>query len=99
MMCAARIIQRVLNELKPRQTDRVKRLMIGAASVRKGDRFSAQIIERRQPSAEERAHRFVALEINASDFSGAIVEIEICGELFVLILMGELAGRARVGGG
>src|SRR5205823_8665816 len=56
VMGAGEIIDRVLDELESGQANRIKRLMICPASIRKTERFGADIIKWFQPAAEERAH-------------------------------------------
>ena len=70
--------------LSPAPSDAVKGQVVCAAGVAQRQRRSAQIVERRQPCAEDRARGLVALQINAADLAGAIVQVEIDRELLVL---------------
>jgi hypothetical protein len=63
------VLERILNELKSRQANRIKREMVGAAGVANGDRVRAEVGKRLQPRLEDRPHRVVALEIDAANFS------------------------------
>src|SRR5436305_4626958 len=69
--------------------------MVGAARVRERQSLRAEVCERREPTAEERAHRVVALHVDAAYSARAVVEVEVGGELFVLRLRRE--ARARRG--
>src|SRR3989442_69270 len=70
MMRARSIVERVLNELEPRQPHRVEGKMIRAAGVANRNRARAQILERREPGFEDGPHHVIALEMNAPDLSG-----------------------------
>ena len=92
-MSARVVLDFILDELKSRQADAVERLMIGAARVRDRDCAGAHVAERRQPLSEEIAHAAIALQVNAANFSGAVIEIEIAGKLFILGQSRQLCRR------
>src|SRR6266404_4321387 len=96
MMRSRVVFNRVLNELKSRQADSIKRQVIRAAGVRDRKRLRAEIPEGREPLPEQRPHRFVALEIDAANFSGAIVEVEISVKLFVFGRGHQFRRRSRL---
>src|SRR6185295_3598889 len=62
----------------------VKRKMIGAAGVGYGKSGGAHFAERRQPLTKNRPDRFVILQIHATDLAGAVIEIEVGTEFFVV---------------
>src|SRR5262245_38627970 len=57
--------------------------MIGAAGVSAGQSGRSQIAKRLEPGAENRAHGFVALQVDAANLARAVVEVEIGRELIV----------------
>src|SRR4051812_33624561 len=69
VMSAARIIQRILNKLKARQTDAIKGNMIRASGIGNGQCLGAQVPERFEPAPEKWAHCFVALHVNAANLA------------------------------
>src|SRR5258706_10346837 len=90
---AARIVELVLYELEAGQTERVEREMVGAARVAQRDGVGAQVPERLEPRLEDRTHRRVLLTIDAANPARAVVEVEVGGELRMLGLDGDGAGR------
>src|SRR5262245_59994747 len=98
-MRAGGILDRILDEFEPRQTDAVEGLMIRAARVREREGFRAEVLEWLQPTAEERSRRLVALQIDAADFARAVVEVEVGGKFLILRLAHEEPAWTRVGGG
>src|ERR1051325_440237 len=102
-MVRARVVfNLVLDELKSRQANAIKRLMIGTAGVRDRNRLRVPLIlvgniaEGGEPLLKDRPHCIVALEINPANPSGPVVELEIAGELLVFRKRRQL-GRSRVG--
>src|SRR5262245_29660045 len=81
MVRAAVVFQRVLDELKTGQAHTVEREVIGAARVRRRKRERAHVGERSEPGAENWPNCFVPLQIDATDFARAVIEIEIGREL------------------
>src|SRR6185503_21092682 len=75
------------------QADRVVRSVIGAAGVADGQRGHADAAERLHPLAEDRGDGVVLLQVDAADRAGAVVDVEVAGELRVLGLEG-VAGLA-----
>ena len=49
------VIERVLDELEARQSDRIERLVIRAAGVANGDRAGGKVLDRGEPLLENRA--------------------------------------------
>src|SRR5437016_10679383 len=95
-MRTAAVIERILNELKTGQADAVKGLMVSAAGIveRKGLRI--EIGERREPASEHRSNGFVALHIDTTNSAGTVVQVEVGGELLVVMLADEFSARRRV---
>jgi hypothetical protein len=82
----------IANKLESRNTDFVKGDVIAGADVSERKRGSTQIIERREPGAEDRANSVVSLQIDAADAAAPVVEIEIAGKLFAFGLEVEAHG-------
>src|SRR5437899_6244507 len=97
-MRAALVLDGILNELEARQADGVEREVVSASGIRKTERLRLQIRKRLKPAAEKRPRRLIALHIDPSDFSGAIVQIEVSAEPLVVRLAHERAPGTRVGG-
>src|SRR5207244_6385650 len=62
---------------KSGQTYGVERKMIGSTGVANAQRRHPQVPERLQPCLKDRRHGFVALQIDASNRAGAIVQVEV----------------------
>ena len=60
--------------------------MIGAASVANRQRLHAEVLERFHPRLEDRRHRLVALQVDATNQAGAVIDVEVAGELRMLRL-------------
>src|ERR1041384_2457549 len=88
-MCARVVFNLILNKLESRQTNRVKRQVIGAARFRDRERVRAHISERREPLPEQRTNAFVPLQINAANLARAVIEIEVAAQIFVLRFLNE----------
>src|SRR5438067_10645516 len=84
MMGAARIIQRILDELKPGQTDFIEGKVICPTCVANGNRPRAQIFEWRKPSFKEGSHHVISLKMNATNFARAVIQVEITAKPRVL---------------
>jgi hypothetical protein len=74
VVSAALVVHRVLDELEAGEADGVEGEMIGAAGVAHGDGGDAEVSERPDPLAEDRLLGGVALQIDATDLSGAVVD-------------------------
>src|SRR6059058_1334059 len=81
MVSARVVVQRILDKLKTGQADRIEGQVIGAAGVADGERVHAEVVERLHPGGEDGGHHFIALEIDAADFAGAIVNVVVGVEL------------------
>jgi hypothetical protein len=57
--------------------------VVGAADAVDRQGLRAHIAEGSEPFLEDRPHVFVALQVDAADSSGAIVEIEVGREVVV----------------
>lgn len=57
--------------------------MIGGCHRARPKDVHAEIVQRFDPLFEDFLHRQIALHPDAADFTGAVVEVEIGGELFV----------------
>ena len=77
------VVHRVLNELEAGQAHGVERKVVGAAGIADGNGRSAHVFEGFEPSFEDRPHHVVALQIDAANFAGAVVVVEVAGELGV----------------
>src|ERR1043166_9535014 len=97
MVRATLIIDRVLDELKSREADRVKGGVVGIAGVGQRQRLGAQVGKWFKPSPEKRTHGFITLHINTANFPRPIVEIEIGAEIFIFRTVNQLARGSRVG--
>src|SRR2546426_11740080 len=95
-MRPALVLDGILNELEARQADSVKREVVSASGIGKTERLRLQIRKRLKPAAEKRPRRLIALHIDPSDFSGAIVQIEVSAEPLVVRLAHERAPGTRV---
>src|SRR6185295_8166531 len=78
------VLNFVLNKLEARQANRVKRKMIGSARVGYRKRGGAHFAERCQPLTKDWPDRFVILQIDAADLAGAVIEIEVGTEFFIV---------------
>src|SRR5207249_4568576 len=81
MVSARVVVQRILDKLKTGQADRIEGQVIGAAGVADGERIHTEVVERFHPGGEDGGHHFIALEIDAADFAGAIVNVVVGVEL------------------
>src|ERR1019366_196323 len=77
------VVHRVLNELEARQSHGVERLVVGAAGIANGDDTGGEIFDGGEPLFEDGPHHLVALQINAANSAGAVIDIEIAGEAVV----------------
>ena len=95
------VLDLVLNELESRQPDLVEGLVVGPAGVADRESGHAHVRERFHPRAEDGRDRFVPLQIDAADGAGAVVDVEVAGELGVRRLgghrpaIGEVLGDIR----
>ena len=79
-MRARVVLDRILNELEAGQPDRVERLVIRAAGVADRQRRHAEVVERLHPLLEDRRDGLVALQVDAANRAGAVVDVEVAGE-------------------
>ncbi len=84
------VVHRVLDELEAGEADGVKGKVICAAGVADRNGPGAHVFEGFEPGFEDGAHHVVALQVDAADFAGAVVVVEIAGEFGVF--SGELHG-------
>ena len=68
--------------------------MVGSTGVAHRERRDAQILQRFDPLRENRGDGRVALQIDAANFSTAVVDVEIRRELLMIRL--ELNGAGRI---
>ena len=78
------VVHRILDELEAGEADGVVRKMIGAAGVTDRQSGHAEIVERNHPGIEEGRDHFIALEIDAANFAGAVVDVVVGVEFGVL---------------
>ena len=84
----------ILDELKSRQADAIERLMVRAARVRNRNRAGAHIAEGHQPLSEKISEGAIALQVDTANFSGAVIQIEIARELFIVRQCRQLRRRS-----
>ena len=77
MVGAALVVEHVLNELESGDAHRVKAQVIGAAGVAIGDGGNAEVLQRRNPLRKDRRNGPVSLRVDAANFAGAVIDIEI----------------------
>ncbi len=99
-MGASVVVHRILDELEAGEADGVVGKVVGAAGVADGQGGHAEIVERDHPGVEDGRNHFIALEIDAADFAGAIVDVVVGVELGVLgknLDRGAVAGSVGIG--
>src|SRR2546428_3593890 len=79
MVCARSVIERILNELEPRDAHSIKSLMVGATGVARTQRGYAQIFQRLNPLGKDRSYSGILLKVNAANLAAAVIDIEIPG--------------------
>src|SRR5437762_2838842 len=89
---ARHVFDLVLDELEAGQPDVVEGYMIGASSDRGRKRGRSQVAEGFEPLAEQRAHGLIALEVDATNFSGPVVEVEVGGHAVIILPAREFRG-------
>src|ERR1043166_8677087 len=80
------VVQGILDELKARQTHRIKRQMVCAAGVADCNRRHPKVLERRQPRFKDGANHLVALKVDPTNLAAAIVYVKVAGEFGVIWL-------------
>src|SRR6267143_1061144 len=80
MMRAAVVFHRVLYELEAGQSHGVERKMIGSTRVPNAQGRHSQVFEGLHPGLKDRRHGFVALQIDTSNRSGAVVNVKVACE-------------------
>src|SRR5580692_77790 len=78
------VIQRILNELEPRDAHRVERFMIRAACISYRDCAHAEIAQRRHPLLEDGTDGGILLQVDTANFSRAVIQIEISRNFLLL---------------
>ena len=73
------VLDLVLDELEARQADRVVRQMVRAARVADRQRRHPEVRERLHPRLKDRRDGLVALQIDAANRAGAVVDVEVAG--------------------
>src|SRR5256886_8113084 len=81
MMSARVVVQRVLDELKTGQADRIESKVIGTSGVADGKGIHAKVVERFHPGGEDGGDHFIALEIDAANLTSAVVDVVVGVEL------------------
>ena len=90
---ARAVIERVLDKLESRNADCVERFVIGASGIAHGQRVDAKVVERLNPLREDRRDGRILLQVNAADFSCAVVHVEVAGDLLLIGFGLHRAGR------
>src|SRR5258706_10297483 len=88
------ILDRILNELESRNADGIEGLMVGAAGVAHGDGIHAEIFERFHPGLENWLYGGILLQVNAANFSTAVVHVEIGGDFRLFWFHRDFSGFA-----
>src|SRR5258708_8223613 len=83
-MGAGLVLDGILDELESWDADGVERKVIGASGVAHAKRVHAEIFEGLHPGFKDRRYGFVFLQVYATDFSGAVVYVEIGGDFCLL---------------
>src|SRR5688500_10941867 len=86
------VLDLVLDELKSRKPDTVKRKMIGPTGVRHRKRLRFHVGEWSKPRFEVRPDPGIALHIDTADPACAVVEIVVGGKLVVICGLHQLTG-------
>ena len=93
-MRALPVFDFILNELESRQSNCVERQVICSAGVPHRHCRGAEVFERLEPGFEDGDDGRVFLRVNAAQFSGAVIDIEVRGELCMLRLDRQRSGVA-----
>src|SRR5262245_61301631 len=72
VMCAASVLNGILNELEAWNPDCVEREMIGASRILQAQGCGSHLSERFQPLAEERRNGLIALQIDSANLAGPV---------------------------
>lgn len=87
------VVHGVLDELEARQADGVEGEMVRAAGIARGESGCGEVGQGSEPLFEDRANGVVALEIDATDATCAIIQVVVGVERLPL-----LGGLQRAGG-
>src|SRR5579864_7963866 len=93
-MRASFILDGILNELESGNADGVEGEVVSAAGVAHGERGHAEIFEGTHPGLEDGVNSFVFLQIDAANFSGAVIYVEISRDFRLLGLHSDWSGLA-----
>src|SRR5437016_13129887 len=89
MMRSRIVLELVLNELEPGQTDGIIGEVIRASSVLQGERRRSHICGRGKPLPENRPDGFVPLHVDAADLTAAVVVVKVDGKFLGFRLQGS----------
>src|ERR1700678_4476979 len=89
MVSACTVIHRILNELKSWYPHSFEGKMVGPARIPVGDSRDAEILQRRHRLVEDMIYRCISLGVDAANPARPVVNIEICGNQFLLRFQGE----------
>ena len=84
MVRPAVVLHRILNELEAGKTDRVEGEMIRSAGIANGQRRHAEVLEWLHPRLKHGRDGFVALQVDASNCTGAVIDVEVAREFRVV---------------
>src|SRR5713101_6806419 len=96
MVCARSVIERILNELEPRDAHSIKSLMVGATGVARTQRGYAQIFQRLNPLGKDRSYSGILLKVNAANLAAAVIDIEIPGNFLLAGFKPQRAYRLAI---
>src|SRR5215203_6425334 len=86
VMRAGVVFNGILYKLETRDTYSIKRKVICSSRIVYGYSSSAHVIEWLQPACKQRAHSFVTLQVNTTNFAGTIIQVVISRNLCLLRL-------------
>ncbi len=95
MVRARAIIQAILDELKTRNADGIKRFVISSSGVAHADRGNAEVFQGIDPLLKDGRNSGVLLQVDAENFSAAIIDIEVAGDFLLIRLKLERTAGFR----
>src|SRR6202035_181615 len=78
------VVELVLNELEARNAHVIEGFVISASTIAHADGCNAEVLQRLDPLLKNRSFGNVFLQIHAEDLAGAIVDVEVSGNLLLI---------------
>src|SRR6202140_2744156 len=78
------VVELVLDELKAGNAHVIEGLVISASSISPADGSNTKVLQRLDPLLKNRRFGDVLLQINAEDLAGAVVHVEVSGNLLLI---------------